>query len=324
MKSFLQTEHNTDGTKKVSSRFATDTGSADVYAVAPVPAWTAYVKGQFIIFDLANAPTGASTLNVSALGAKTMLKINDQAIASGDYEAGQMVIAIYDGTNFQIIGISANVALLDASNVFTVDQEIEKADAALIIDATTGNPDIVFHRGGALACSVRANADDSFALVGNDGLVKATWDLSGSDAIHSAGTVPLARMQRTEVINSATGITITSGGVNLTTVNMGTVNSGDRIFYSAYMEGSKGATAGENLMQLSKSAGTSTIAFLNALTTDSDSAYFDSTGITRLHISGIIQVTGLGTLTLLLKGFSFNSDTTSGLGHVHAIVLNNG
>lgn len=115
VKTFLQTEHNADGTKKASSRFATDTGSADTYAVAPTPAWSAYVKGLFVVFDAGNASTGASTLNVNSLGAKTILKFNDQAIVSGDIEAGQMILAVYDGTNFQMVTVTAQI--LDAQIV---------------------------------------------------------------------------------------------------------------------------------------------------------------------------------------------------------------
>lgn len=54
------------------ANYAADTGSANAYAVAPVPALSAYAAGQVVILKPANAVTGASTINVNALGAKAI------------------------------------------------------------------------------------------------------------------------------------------------------------------------------------------------------------------------------------------------------------
>jgi len=81
---------------------ATDSGSANTYAIALTPAVTAYVAGQVFHFKAANASSGASTLNVNALGAKNIKKKNDQDIAAGDIEQNAIVSVIYDGTSFQM------------------------------------------------------------------------------------------------------------------------------------------------------------------------------------------------------------------------------
>jgi hypothetical protein len=82
---------------------ATDSGSANAYAIALTPAVTAYVAGQVFHFKAANASSGASTLNVNALGAKNIKKKNDQDIAAGDIEQNAIVSVIYDGTSFQML-----------------------------------------------------------------------------------------------------------------------------------------------------------------------------------------------------------------------------
>ena len=82
---------------------ATDSGSANTYAIALTPAVTAYVAGQVFHFKAANASSGASTLNVNALGAKNIKKKNDQDIAAGDIEQNAIVSVIYDGTSFQML-----------------------------------------------------------------------------------------------------------------------------------------------------------------------------------------------------------------------------
>jgi len=87
---------------------ATDSGSANTYAIALTPAVTGYVAGQMFTFKAANANTGASTLNVNALGTKDLKKNHDVALASGDIEQYQLVTAVYDGTRFQVISQLAN------------------------------------------------------------------------------------------------------------------------------------------------------------------------------------------------------------------------
>jgi len=80
-----------------------DTGSANAYAIALTPAVTAYVAGQVFHFKAGNANTGASTLNVNALGTKNIKKRNDQDPAAGDIEEDAIISVIYDGTSFQMI-----------------------------------------------------------------------------------------------------------------------------------------------------------------------------------------------------------------------------
>lgn len=90
------------------SDYTDDTGTANTYLISPSPAITSYVEGQYFSFKIKNSNTGASTLNVNSLGAKSMKKIVTTALAQGDLTAGQIVTAYYDGTNFQVINLSTN------------------------------------------------------------------------------------------------------------------------------------------------------------------------------------------------------------------------
>jgi len=81
----------------------TDTGAADAYAIAPDPAQGALVAGQKFWFIAANSNTGASTLDVNALGAKAINKEGGTALVSGDIVLGQGVVCIYDGTDFEMV-----------------------------------------------------------------------------------------------------------------------------------------------------------------------------------------------------------------------------
>ena len=81
-----------------------DSGSSTAYVITPVPAITAYTKGQRFTTLIGNANTTTTpTLNVSGVGAKTIKKNGTLALAVGDLPAGAMVEFIYDGTNMQVL-----------------------------------------------------------------------------------------------------------------------------------------------------------------------------------------------------------------------------
>lgn len=91
--------------------YAADGGSNDTYAITLAVAPEAYsdIVGLPIAFKANTINTGAATLNVNSLGAKTIKKFNNEDLADGDIEAGQIVTVAYDGTNFQLLSQTANV-----------------------------------------------------------------------------------------------------------------------------------------------------------------------------------------------------------------------
>lgn len=91
--------------------YATDTGSANAYAVAPNPAITAYATGQIVTLNPANANTGASTINVNALGTKN-IKLSDgnDPYANAMTTTGKYFL-MYDGTNFILMNPEAGARI---------------------------------------------------------------------------------------------------------------------------------------------------------------------------------------------------------------------
>ena len=87
--------------------YASDTGSANAYAVALSPAPT-LVAGSTVVFKAANANTGASTLAVNGGSAIAIKKSGSTALSGGEISAGQIVAVVYDGTNFQLVGASSS------------------------------------------------------------------------------------------------------------------------------------------------------------------------------------------------------------------------
>ena len=84
---------------------ATDTGTwsgTDAYVIALAVPITAYSVGQTFAFMAANANTGAATIDIDGLGAKTIVKESDTTLVGNDIKAGQIVTIAYNGTKFQM------------------------------------------------------------------------------------------------------------------------------------------------------------------------------------------------------------------------------
>lgn len=163
------------------NEYYADSGSADAYAVTPAPAYTAYFAGMKILIKTANANTGASTLNVNALGTKAIKKLASQALDANNILAGQIVLVVYDGTNFQLVGAVAGFgAWLSRSNntVYQAATDgfvcaINSAGGTTLEGYTDGSTPPTIKRGqhtlsdaGSLCIPVRKN--DYWKIVGAD------------------------------------------------------------------------------------------------------------------------------------------------------------
>ena len=90
--------------------YASATGAVNTYAVTITPAPVAYTTGMRVQFVANLANTGAATLNVNGLGAKTIRKLGGGTdLVSGDISLGMIVDCIYDGTVFEMQTPPANV-----------------------------------------------------------------------------------------------------------------------------------------------------------------------------------------------------------------------
>ena len=82
-----------------------DSGAADAMVVTPTQPLSSYasVTGNLLVVK-ANATnaTTTPTINVSGLGAITIVKRANTALAAGDILAGMMCLFVFDGTHFQL------------------------------------------------------------------------------------------------------------------------------------------------------------------------------------------------------------------------------
>lgn len=70
------------------------------------PAPSAYATGNLFSFVAAATNTGAVTINLNSLGAKSITRQGASALIAGDLVSGQVYLIEYDGTRFQLINPS--------------------------------------------------------------------------------------------------------------------------------------------------------------------------------------------------------------------------
>lgn len=79
----------------------------DTYTATSGYSITSYTDMAFLV-KFTNANTASSTLNIDSVGATTLKKSGATNLASGDISATQIFLVVYDGTNWQMIGIGGS------------------------------------------------------------------------------------------------------------------------------------------------------------------------------------------------------------------------
>lgn len=78
------------------------TGTNTIAATAS-PTITSYSTGAAYSFIAVNTNTGAVTLAIDGLTAKSVTKVGSQPLVAGDIQSGMLVYVHYDGTRFQLL-----------------------------------------------------------------------------------------------------------------------------------------------------------------------------------------------------------------------------
>jgi hypothetical protein len=130
-----------------SSHYAADAGSSDDYAITLTPAPGSYITGAVYRFKANTANTAAATLNVNAIGAKTIKKVAGGVttdLATNDIRVGQLVDVVYDGTNMQMQSTLGNAAAgisgsLATTNCLAMEATSSSVECSSIVDDLAGN-----------------------------------------------------------------------------------------------------------------------------------------------------------------------------------------
>lgn len=210
---------------RIPVAYAIDASGSDAYAITPSPVITAYSAGQQVTFKAGTANTGASTINVNGLGAKSIKKDVSLDLSTGDILLGQVVTLVYDGTNFQLtskpstsIGICnsgiRSKLLTDASTTQAFPHNLGIIPKIVRLTATYapggGSSSIINTSIGIYNTSSGNSSCVGSTLVTNTGTGASSFN-SGVFSIGLSDTqvVPTATGQTGIVTVDATNITIT-------------------------------------------------------------------------------------------------------------------
>lgn len=108
-----QAAHLADDVKHIS--YAPATG-ANSYAIS-VPGIENLTEGLSLKIKFTNANTGAATLNINGLGAKSIVKSNGTTLSNGNIKAGQITHLVYTGSVFQLLGEGGEYGTATAAEV---------------------------------------------------------------------------------------------------------------------------------------------------------------------------------------------------------------
>lgn len=193
--------------------YVTDTGSANVYAVALTPTLAGYVDGTKVRVKIANTNTGASTLEIESLGQRSIKRANGTDVAAGDLTAGDIHEFIYDASNTQFCVSTPLRGLTGPTDVLGTVSESGGVPTGSIMEVSTGsNGDTYRFANGLQICThlLTLNYSDVH-------LLQATW------------TYPTAFNSRPTILPSLNGSYHLSNASNsiqeLSGPSVGTANS---------------------------------------------------------------------------------------------------
>ena len=211
--------------QSATGTFLTASGTNTITATVS-PSLTAYSAGQMFGFVAAATNTGATTINISSLGAKSIVTPLG-ALNANDLVSGYFYIIYYDGTNFQLLGVSNTLTSLTLSGtgvqltststgawkmpVGTTAQRPTGASGLIRMNSTTSNPEWYDTTTSSwLAFSNPAGYTVNYLVVAGGGGGGAS--LSGNNGGGGGGAGGLISTSTTLSSGTAYTITVGAGG----------------------------------------------------------------------------------------------------------------
>jgi len=154
---------------------ATVGGTGNAITLTCSPAVTSYTAPLKITFKPTSDSSGAVTINVDGNGTKDAKYALDNALtafsATTILKSGLYYEAVYDGTQFQVLGIGQTTPTIPASGLVYIDTKTASGSASLVFDNTDFNSSLydeyVFMFEDILAASASATLFRALLSVDN-------------------------------------------------------------------------------------------------------------------------------------------------------------
>lgn len=173
-----------------ATTIATVSGT-DTLTGSLTPAITAYATGNLFSFVAVATNTGATTINLNSLGAKSITKSGTTALAAGDLVSGQVYLIEYDGTRFQLINPSVPIptGILPIVNGGTGASTLAGANIAVTNAAQTftggqrGAVTALTSSSASIAINLATNCNFSYTTTENSTLAAPSNAVAGQSGI---------------------------------------------------------------------------------------------------------------------------------------------
>lgn len=223
----------TEARSTLLSDYVADTGTANTYVITPAPAVSAYTTGQIFSFKALHVNTSASTLNVNALGAKTIKNTKAGDLVANDILLGQIVVVEYDGTNFQMVSTSGNLQAKTLQSATTiVDVSAATAPSSGQVLTATGSTAATWQTLPTSFKGLFASGSTTYDLTSVSGVQNIPHGLGVTPKMFNVSSLYTVSTTQINIANSFNGNSISSntapGG------SFGTTNS----TFNAYQDGS--------------------------------------------------------------------------------------
>jgi hypothetical protein len=172
------------------------------------PAITTYTAGQMFYFVAVGANTGAVTLNINGLGAKAITSNGANALSAGDISSGEIIVVVYDGTQFQIISnLNTTVAAAGSNTQLQYNNSGVLGGSTLTYNNSTGGFSIAAPSSGTTLALVSA-AGATVPQTMSNGTITAQLDFGSSQFNIGTSTAHGIAL----VTNGTRNVQISSGG----------------------------------------------------------------------------------------------------------------
>ena len=89
--------------RRASAIYVVDQGTPNSIVVNPIKTVVSYTPGLAYEVKVAATNTGATTINVSSLGTRELVRMSGATLGAGDVVSGGIALVVYDGLRFQLL-----------------------------------------------------------------------------------------------------------------------------------------------------------------------------------------------------------------------------
>jgi hypothetical protein len=178
-----------------SNPIYTTTGTANALVLTYIAGPVSYQKGEIYRVFAHIANTGAVTININGLGAKSLLSSRSEPLTAGQIAVGDVLEFVFDGTSFRLLGNEKhNTKLTGTTSIDAAYFNREGTEGGQVTfqkgTASTLTGDVIFDQAGAMSMRLfdQGAPTRMFTFDLSNGAISGNGATFWSSANHGAGS----------------------------------------------------------------------------------------------------------------------------------------